>query len=158
MDKTLPAFIEFLERHDLVAFDIDGESEDQFNNRLKIQKYVFLSKKFGMPFTYPFNMYMYGPYSPSLTTDYYELAKDNDAKISNSMALPVEFRQDEFLTSLKNDPQWLEIATTLIDRNHVIHSRDTLVNRVYHIKSHFNLQFIHSVLDDLVKHNLVKTS
>ena len=45
MDTNLEGFIGFLEEHGLVEFDVDGDGETHFTNRLKLQKYVFLAKQ-----------------------------------------------------------------------------------------------------------------
>ncbi len=56
-------------------FNILGESEEHFNNRLKIQKYVYLVKYYGLDMNYDYNTYLHGPYSQQLAWDYYSLAK-----------------------------------------------------------------------------------
>ena len=45
--STLASFIKFLEEKRLVKFDIDEDSDECFENRLKLQKYVYShGKKF----------------------------------------------------------------------------------------------------------------
>ena len=48
---------------------------ETFDNRLRIQKSVYLLGALGHPIgeAYPFNDYFHGPYSPPLAQDYYEL-------------------------------------------------------------------------------------
>lgn len=157
MDSTLAPFIRFLEHHNLITFDIDGEGEEQFINRFKIQKYVFLAKKFGMPFTYDHNIYLYGPYSSTLSKDYYKLSRNGDVKNNNTILHP-DFNQNDFLIATQNNTDWLEIATTLIDRNKTTPDRPVLLDKVYAIKPQFDIEFISSILDDLVKRNLVNLS
>uniref|UniRef100_A0A7C4VV97 DUF4065 domain-containing protein n=1 Tax=Fervidobacterium pennivorans TaxID=93466 RepID=A0A7C4VV97_FERPE len=77
----------------------------EFENRLRLQKYVFLLKKFGVDLGYSYNMYFYGPYSPDLAKDYYNLPETKEEE-----ELPREFYN---LVKGKSS-RWLELATTLI--------------------------------------------
>ena len=43
-----------------------------FQSRLIIQKLSFICKSLGFNFSYRFNLYKFGPYSPNLTEDYYK--------------------------------------------------------------------------------------
>lgn len=153
MDSNLVGFIAFLEKEDLLEFNIDGNEDKHFVNRLKLQKYVFLASRFGMPFRYQHSLYLYGPYSSNLATDYYSLARGKGGESEDAM--PDEFREDDFLKSIRNDPDWLEIATTIIDRNNLKKERTSLIKDVCHIKSGFDRKFIVDVLADLERRNLV---
>lgn len=155
MDTNLEGFIDFLEEHNLMEFDIDGKSDQQFTNRLKLQKYVLLAKHLGMPFRYQYGIYLYGPYSSTLATDYYELARDDSQSKRLPVTIPNEFKKDDFLKAVHNDPEWLEIAATFIDRNERTKNRTALLEKVCHIKSGFEEKFIADVLVDLEKHHLV---
>ena len=154
MDLNLAEFIRFLEDHNLIEFDVIGNGDRQSINRLKLQKYVFLAKHFGMPFRYRYGPYLYGPYSSELAADYYALAR-NSGQYSRSSANLDGFRKDNFLKAIRNDPHWLEIATTIIDKNESTKERTNLVEKVCHIKSQFDKKFITGVLDDLEAHRLV---
>ncbi|MDR2545424.1 MAG: hypothetical protein LBD03_07810 [Methanobrevibacter sp.] len=48
-------------------------STNNFNDRLKLQKYVFIAKYFGFNHAYNYNLYIRGPYSSDLADDYYNL-------------------------------------------------------------------------------------
>lgn len=137
----------------MVEFDILGDDESQFTNRLKLQKYAFFAKLYGMPFRYRHEMYLYGPYSSELTADYYSLARDPGRYAVD--ALPTEFRQGDFLKDIRNDPRWLEIATTIMGKNERIKERDALVESVCHMKSQFGNPYIKKVLNELEDQRLV---
>ena len=47
-----------------------------FNGRKNVQKLVYLLQKDGFPFSYFFRWYLRGPYSPALTTDFFNVARD----------------------------------------------------------------------------------
>lgn len=155
MDSNLGEFIRFLEDHGLVEFDVIGNGDKQFINRLKLQKYVFLAKYLGMPFRYQYGLYLYGPYSSELAADYYALARNSGQYTRSSTANLDGFRKDNFLKAIRNDPYWLEIATTIIDRNESTKEHTALVEKVCRIKSQFDEEFITGVLDDLEAHRLV---
>lgn len=155
MDTNLEGFIDFLEEHNLVEFDIDGKRDQQFTNRLKLQKYVLLATHLGMPFRYQYGIYLYGPYSRALAADYYELARDGSQNKRLPATITNEFKKDDFLKAVRNNPEWLEIAATFIDRNEHAKDRTALLEKVCHIKSGFEEEFIADVLADLEKHRLV---
>ena len=155
-DRTLASFIKFLEGKNLVKFDVIGDSDEQFENRLKLQKYVYMAQRWGLKLPYKHSMYLYGPYSRTLTTDYYSIARNPSSYDGASSDLPPEFDREGFLESVKNDQEWLEIATTLIERSKEIRGHDELVKNVMIIKHWATRQQISDILDHLERHSLVK--
>ena len=143
-----------MEEHGLVKLDILGDGEEHFINRLKLQKYALLAKRLGMPFPYRHSKYIYGPYSNKLGADYYALAR-NGSYDEYELAMPDEFRRDDFLKAVRNDPKWLNIAATIVDINDDVEERTALMEEVCRIKSMFDKEFIAGVLGDLEKHRLV---
>jgi uncharacterized protein YwgA len=92
-----------------------------FNNRLKIQKYVYLSKYYGLDLHYVYDMYLHGPYSRQLASDYYSIAhnheKYNDkinTHIREQFFELVKDKDIEWLDIEWLDIEWLEAASTLI--------------------------------------------
>lgn len=156
MEGTLASFIKFLEEKRLVSFDIDGDSDECFENRLKLQKYVYIAQRFGLDLPYKHSMSLYGPYSRTLTDDYYKIAGDPDLCDGTSSDLPREFDREAFLETVKNDPKWLEVAATLMDHNSEIGRHDELVDNVENTKNGVKLQYIESVLSDLDRRGLVR--
>lgn len=156
MDPNLEGFIGFLEEQGLVEFDIDGNGDGQFTNRLKLQKYVLLAKRLGMPFHYQYGMYLYGPYSSPLAVDYYALARNDRQDSRLPAVIPDGFKKDDFLKAVRNDPDWLEVAATIIDRNEHTDGRAALMDEVCRIKSGFDEKFIAGVLGDLEECGLVR--
>lgn len=106
MKKKLLAFIEFLDRKMGFKFDVNT-----FENRFRLQKYVFISKFLGADFKYGHSMYLRGPYSSALAEDYYNLEtlrKDDKDYLDY-------FEKEKFIEIVKGkDNEWLEIATTLL--------------------------------------------
>jgi uncharacterized protein YwgA len=62
-----------------LPFKIDG-----FQDRLIMQKSVYLAQAAGVNLGYYYHWYLYGPYSPSLTRDEYAIAMDISADMDES--------------------------------------------------------------------------
>ena len=154
MDPNLGGFVKFLEGQGLVKLDVLGDGEEHFINRLKLQKYALLAMRLGMPFSYRCDKYLYGPYSIKLAADYYALAR-NGSYDKYESATPDEFRRDDFLKAVRNDPDWLNIAATIVDSNQDVKERAALMEQVCRMKSLHTKEFIAGVLGDLEKHGLV---
>ena len=112
--KRLSSFVKFLEEKAGFKFNLN-----LFDHRLKLQKYVYIGKLFGLPLSYSYNIYLRGPYSPDLALDYYRLANtpsdgsDYDRELGG-------FDANGFLKLVKGqDADWLEVAATMLS----IHSR-----------------------------------
>lgn len=148
----LSSFIRFLEEGELLDF-----STFNFDTRLRIQKYVYLSRRFGLEWEHSYNMYRYGPYSTSLAEEYYGLHKSGMPE--SATELPASFRINEFMNLVDGRSSgWLEIAATLIDQRIMFYTHGRLdggklVRHVESIKHDYTVDFINSVFNDLVEHN-----
>ncbi len=101
---------------------------NRFDHRLRLQKYVFLSKKFGISGfnSYLFSEYMYGPYSPGLADDYYEMERNRmdpytefDKRFYEELNRSAEFKK--FVNLVRNkDSKWLEVAATMLDLSEAV--------------------------------------
>jgi uncharacterized protein YwgA len=154
----LASFIELLKDNGLLAFDVLGNDRENFVNRLKIQKYVFIATKcFNLDFGYSYSLYRYGPYSPTLAEDYYELAENPKIfEHDTNDPLPEKFDVNGFMELVSDeDENWLEIASTLLDQVSETSDVNELINRVSDIKVDYSPEYIASVLEDLVNHKLI---
>jgi uncharacterized protein YwgA len=106
--SDLSAFLKML--HNKLGFDFNV---DEFTDRLKIQKYVFLSKYFGWEHGYSYNLYIRGPYSKELADDYYNLP-------GIMLSEPIEYSiptldVNGFVDFIHDkDENWLESAATIL--------------------------------------------
>ena len=132
MSDMLEGFMAYLEKNGLVKFNMRNEDDSDFiNSTNRLQKYVFLAKRFGLDMPYEYDMCLYGPQSRALMGDYLKYAENHAGSPDGRMAitqivvrLPESFRSDEFLDFVKGrDDDWLYIATTLMDRS------ESLLNR-----------------------------
>ena len=87
-----------------------------FENRLKIQKIIYLMQAYGLNIGYTYGLYLYGPYSTELTRDAFSMpdftcikkiafSNKEDQKKFNSFI--------RFMGDRKEDPLWLEIAASV---------------------------------------------
>ena len=160
----MAGFIAYLEKNRLVEFDILREDDIGFQNRFRLQKYVFLAQRFGLKLGYPHDMYLYGPYSSELTKAYYNIAENRDSlyneeakEESGRLLESSSFRSSDFLGFVKDrDDDWLEIATTLMSRNEAeFTEKRALVENVEYTKDVFSISYIEKVLTNLQENNLV---
>jgi uncharacterized protein YwgA len=92
-------------------------SLDSFQDRLKLQKTVYLLQAFGIFLGYNFNWYVYGPYSPGLASDAFGMAPG----LTNFEPIwfsdpEVENRFEQFLrfvSQKKDSPDWLELVASI---------------------------------------------
>lgn len=93
------------------SFDMDS-----FENRLKLQKMVYLLQAYGVNIGYNYSYYLYGPYSRELTRDGFEMPKLGNIK---QLTFKKDARKEKlgsftnFIEEYKDDPNWLETAATL---------------------------------------------
>ena len=156
MNPSLHIFIDMLEENDLLEFDVIGDTDEHFENRLKLQKYVFLARYFGLDMGYNYSMYLYGPYSPGLAEDYFGLA--DDGLEYHKTPLPDEFNYKEFRNVLYDrDSGWLEIASTLLALRESFSDREALLHRAINMKGHrFEIDRIQLILAELEKNKLAQ--
>jgi uncharacterized protein YwgA len=155
----LPRFIEMLEDRKLVRLDtVDGTKEDHFENRFKIQKYVFLAGYFDLDMEYHYNVYIHGPYSSELADDYYELAKEHNSRIYPK-ALPDSFDTKGFYEFVADkNLEWLEVASTLLSLNKSFTDKSSLLDRITNMKDHIPRDKIKDILSELEQKGFIKYS
>ncbi len=153
----LSAFIRMLGNRNIHKFN-----PDDFISRLRLQKYVYLAKFFDIDLGYKYNLYLRGPYSPTLAEDYYKLSEE---RLAGAM-----FREmanfDDFADLVRGkDHKWLEIATTIIFifENNVRKewlNEDELkafvINRTSDIKSRTGRPYVKRVFKELEHAGLLK--
>jgi uncharacterized protein YwgA len=91
--------------------------QKNFNDRLILQKTIYLMQEFDLYIGYEFNWYLKGPYSPSLTKDAFELVNSYKETTSINFIDPeAEERFQEFLNFINNhvkDEYWLEAIASI---------------------------------------------
>jgi uncharacterized protein YwgA len=161
MNMKLQDFICFLYNNKMINIhNLLEDDENGFINRLKLQKYVFLAQtSLQNDFGYEYNIYRNGPYSPDLTNYCYEgldldrISSDtNEKKWTNYSAFT-----DRFLTLFKDkEPEWLEVAATLIDSTNYCEDEQESLSKVYAIKSMYSREYIDNIWNELKDKSLVQ--
>ena len=149
---TLKEFVNFLNDENLIEIDNIADDDDTgFNNRLRIQKYVFISKYFGLELSYVFNMHLRGPYSKDLSQDYYKLDAVNDGNPN----IFDSFNKEDFLRLVKGrSDEWLELAATILQKKGTVND-NVLLDNVAWGKPDFTGKQIEKTYDDLQCNNLL---
>lgn len=158
MEKLL-AFLRFLNEKIGFKFEVNN-----FDHRLKLQKYVFISKFLGMNFKkYTYSIYLRGPYSRSLADDYYHLEPNliSDEEYEKYLS---GFKKEKFVEVVNGkDERWLEITATLLsvykDYKRIFKG-DELEKRIIEttssIKSTASIREIKLIFEELKKYGLIK--
>jgi len=104
--EKLAAFRELLGEELGWEFDVE-----EFDDRFRMQKYVFLADAFGFEHEYDYNIHLHGPYSPPLAEDYYEDGLDEMTPSASGLN---SFDHDEFVELVEDrEKEWLEVAATI---------------------------------------------
>lgn len=89
------------------------------DERLTLQKAIYLVQRYAVPLGYSYGWYLKGPYSPQLTRDYYELAADpepyQDGALKGSVSTALR-RVNQLIASKPNgiaQHHWLELLASL---------------------------------------------
>ena len=143
--ERLASFLKALEEADILTFN-----KNLFNNRLKLQKYVYIARHFGFEMPYTYSLYLHGPYSPSLADEYYAIEDFQNAK-------PAEL-DTQFIRLVRNKSEkWLEYATTIImirERYGRI-GRHKLIELVHDAKPLAEPEHLNAIIRILIKYNLL---
>lgn len=128
-------------------------NKDSFVHRLKLQKYVFIARKYGLDTGYDYSLYIHGPYSSGLADDYYAI---NDFSRAKKIELDTEFTK-----LVKNkSKKWLELASKIIvikDRYDQI-SDDKLIDLVKSAKPKATREGLEKIIRTLNKNSLFNYS
>jgi len=141
--EKLANFLKALDNAGIIDFD-----KNRFNHRLKLQKYVFIARKFGFRTGYSFSLYIHGPYSSTLANDYYHIWDFKDKK---AIALDPRFVK---LVRNKSE-EWLELAATIImigQRYEAIDTR-TLIELVKTVKPFAKREYLLEIMRNLKQSN-----
>jgi hypothetical protein len=139
---------------------------DTFEDRLILQKAIYLAQAGGVHLGYYYHWYLYGPYSPSLTRDEYAIADEltQDMDDSKSWKLDAESlsrlkRLQGLIPERQNRRRKLELLASvhfLVDRNQ-IRGRD--IDQITDTLNRYNKDFsrdeVQNALEELVGHGLL---
>ncbi len=151
---------------------MNGIRIDSFDERLTLQKYVYLALQAGFDLGFRYSWYHYGPYSPSLTEAAYYY-KENKKYYDE---LPQMFRLSEAGKQSLNkvralvcqgselgveEPQWLELLASIHYLKWIAYgnegvTRNSIAKRLKtHGKEQFQVETVKSAWDALDKAGLI---
>jgi hypothetical protein len=105
----------------LKLMGFNGVEMDDFNNRLKYQKLIYLAQNTGINIGYGYSWYVRGPYSPFLTRTLFNI-KENPTLFDKGDSIKFKHedeivkrleRLNEVLGSNFDDPKYLEVMASL---------------------------------------------
>lgn len=121
-------------------------SLEEFDDRLKLQKIVFLARKIGYPIGYSYSWYARGPYSPSLTRMLFSANEQDqlfqaDPKLTEEEVSVVR-RLYEFLGSDVDNPRMLELLASvwynMSKKTYSSEEKNALISKILRRKSQFS--------------------
>ncbi|HBE69751.1 MAG TPA: hypothetical protein DDW52_16520 [Planctomycetaceae bacterium] len=97
----------------------------EIENRIRLQKAVYLAQRLGADLGYRFSWYLRGPYSTNLTADYYSLKEalnvgdddSNEFELIDNMKTQLRRAKELFQVpqdvELEDEHEWLELLASL---------------------------------------------
>lgn len=152
MDAKLIALRLFLDSMDIPA------TIDTVDDRKRVQKAVYLAQVAGADLGYRFSWYLMGPYSPSLTEDYYAMDEKADELKAATKGRKLHEAYQSVLSDVRRDirkpddvmladEQWLELLASYHYLRRVSRlSHNDAADQIAKQKSH-----LHSYLSQAVK-------
>ena len=157
-----------------VKLTIDGLGLDfkinNFQDRLIMQKSVYLAQAAGVNLGYYYHWYLYGPYSPSLTRDEYSIAMDISADMDESKGWKLDDKSSQRLEKIKDifaGPDRNKLAKKLelfasvhflIDRRQVskVDSSRIIATLERFNKDYFSEEDVKEALGELISYGLLE--
>ncbi len=110
-----------------------------FENRIKLQKIIYLLQAYGINLGYIFSIYIRGPYSQELTKTAYYIQDFNSATnidFENPKDTEIFESYINKIEEFKHNIKWLEVASTLhlFKNMNKSTSKDEIITKVMSIK------------------------
>ena len=142
-------FLSYLHGKGMInARKIRPDDDEGLENMLKVHRYAYMAKYFGLDLGYPHDTNLCGPYSPTMTKAIECLDLEN---IVPARA-PPELREKDFLSVVSGrDPVWLEVATSIMIEKEF--DSDITLEDFYYMRPDHAPETIRSVYADV--HRLI---
>ncbi len=114
------------------------ENMNKFENRFKVQKYIFFAQETGLYMGFGYNLYMKGPYSPALAAAAFSIfgeEKEIECEKLTTEEKKILERVKKILQNL--DEMGLEILATMafiVTRSFTKPNRDEVEKKLYNLK------------------------
>ena len=135
---------------------------DEFDGRLRLQKFIYLLQAHGVYLGYDFSWYLRGPYCSALTTcgfalrDIYdEIPENAEARFLNSGDQRNFKKFLEFVKGREMDHEYLEIAASIHMLKNLGRDDSGIIGRVMEKSESFTKEKCDKIWDDLIEHDLL---
>ncbi|MBN2563678.1 MAG: hypothetical protein JXQ75_22395 [Phycisphaerae bacterium] len=144
--------------------------EQPFNNRLIVQKALYLAQAAGIGLGYHFRWYLRGPYSPEVADDLFAVTAELATGIDEADGWTLDSESGEILTDLaglipqddtseSKKARWLELLASvhfLVHRRQVAEQDPALLQNILkRYKKDYSLDEIRDALTELRNHGLL---
>lgn len=126
---------------------------ENFKDRLKLQKYIYLIQNRGIPLGFYFNFYLYGPYSTDLTRASFQIEDYENAH-------PVKFKNEQYekifvdtlsvIDKHKNDTKWLECTSSILFLKDIGYTKASIYRKLKNKITSFDESYINQVWKELI--------
>ncbi len=129
------------------SFDIRS-----FEDRLKIQKFVYIVQSRKINLGYLFNFYLYGPYSTDLTRNAYSITDFEHTETLRFANDNIESTFKDILSTLephKDDMKWLEGAASILLLVRMGYNKESVYNKMQKKVTKFGKSELGEIWDNL---------
>lgn len=147
----------------IILKEINNFSMDKFENRLILQKTIYLLQSFGVDLGYPFQWYLHGMYCSDLTKQGFEL----EGVMGDIPPIEVKFQDDatqsrynvflEFMKDKKNNSDMLEIASSISYFYKRRFNKKKILQLVENKKARFTAKDCKYAWDELEKYSVIRS-
>ena len=138
-------------------------SLDDFDGRLRLQKFIYLLQTFDIYLGYDYSWYLRGPYCSKLAICGFELEKfynkipdDEKIKFQDNKIQKRFERFMKFISGREDDIEFLEIAASLHFQKHIsILDDDTIIDKVAKKRPNFTKDGCIKIWEELKIWNLI---
>jgi uncharacterized protein YwgA len=123
-----------------------------FENRVKLQKFIYILQTRGINLGYSFNFYLYGPYSTDLTRAAFQTPDLSSLNAVRFKDPEIEMQFSKIIEQIdkyKNDIKWLECATSIMFLKEIGLDREQIYKRIKNKKTTFNDSYISGVWSEI---------
>lgn len=141
---------------------------DSFNDRMALQKTIYLCQQAGVHLGYRYNWYLRGPYSPDLTRDAFDLKAKEGSGFDDTAGWNLDGTSFQKLKAIRplwesrpesEQPRWLELLASVLflKRSYDGRSKDAAGLRAILARNekHFSEDDIRHAMKELDRHGLL---
>jgi len=142
---------------------------NDFEDRIKFQKILFLAQHYDIDFGYTFSWYLKGPYSKTVAKDGYSIQEQMQGAGSLLSIQKITINEEkvkkfvDLIKPFSDDPEWLEIAASIIYLKNEYYEDESITQVIGFLiedltfgYKNFEEEKVRKITADLMKLNLLK--